>query len=119
MKVASVLFAYVLSLSYLAEGAIPILPSPLRPIRWMSRAKEDSQGKQTILDRLSIRGGAADQDPKSSKVKGLCVGIDLGTTYRYFNTNIYHVYSNTDLLRSNRHTQLCRCLEKRTSRSVP
>lgn len=30
-----------------------------------------------------LRGGAASTEDGSSKVKGTCIGIDLGTTYRY------------------------------------
>lgn len=34
-----------------------------------------------VISRL--RGGAASTEDGSSKVKGTCIGIDLGTTYRY------------------------------------
>jgi hypothetical protein len=30
----------------------------------------------------SLRGGATETD-KSEKIKGVCIGIDLGTTYRF------------------------------------
>jgi hypothetical protein len=31
---------------------------------------------------LRLRGGAADGGKKDEKVNGVCIGIDLGTTYR-------------------------------------
>lgn len=37
--------------------------------------------KQNLLKSLRLRGGAIEKDEKNEKVKGTCIGIDLGTTY--------------------------------------
>lgn len=38
--------------------------------------------KQRLMKSLRLRGGAIEKDEKNEKVKGTCIGIDLGTTYR-------------------------------------
>lgn len=42
--------------------------------------------KQLLLQSLRLRGGASSSNDTSEKVKGTCIGIDLGTTYRYILT---------------------------------
>ena len=54
------------------------------PIRWLKPVShDDSITKRNRM--LRIRGGnAAETTPANgSKIKGHCIGIDLGTTYRY------------------------------------
>ena len=72
---------------YYADGTIPQLSTPFKASRWLGRQSNDDgvsvvNGgiKDTILRACRLRGGESSQEP--SKVKGLCVGIDLGTTYR-------------------------------------
>lgn len=79
------LFIFLLSVLGLTEAALPSVPSTFRPSKWLSGTKEDTNyhKRTSILSRLSVRGGSSDQESKASKVKGLCVGIDLGTTYRF------------------------------------
>ena len=57
------------------------------PIRWLKPvSQDDSISKRNRM--LQIRGGStAEATPANgSKIKGHCIGIDLGTTYRYDNT---------------------------------
>ena len=37
--------------------------------------------KHSVMDMLSFRGGATEDTKSESKIKGTCIGIDLGTTY--------------------------------------
>ena len=48
-----------------------------------SRLKASEDESESSMKRcLRLRGGAADEST-DSKVQGTCIGIDLGTTYRY------------------------------------
>jgi hypothetical protein len=41
----------------------------------------NKQDKNKTEQLLNLRGGADDKD-STGKIKGVCIGIDLGTTYR-------------------------------------
>lgn len=78
---SSYIVAIALIIINLVHGELPptfLSATPLRPSRWLSKQKQEEK----IKNAFSIRGGAS-PDGSSDKVKGLCVGIDLGTTYRY------------------------------------
>eukprot|EP00953_Heterococcus_sp_UTEX-ZZ885_P016877 9472-Heterococcus_DN1.PRE.5 len=38
--------------------------------------------RQATEAAIRLRGGAGDSKPSSARIKGVCIGIDLGTTYR-------------------------------------
>ena len=42
----------------------------------------EERGNTASSKCFAIRGGASDKDASDEKVKGLCIGIDLGTTTR-------------------------------------
>ena len=80
--------------------------------RWLNPV--DNDRKSTLL---RIRGGADKTDTsKDAKVKGCCIGIDLGTTYRYSNSSKYFtkITSSTklDYIITSHQYQLCCSLEK-------
>ena len=39
------------------------------------------KAKHSVMDMLSLRGGATEDTKSEGKIKGTCIGIDLGTTY--------------------------------------
>lgn len=50
--------------------------------RWATRSSFKNSEEQSISDFLtSLRGGGESTKPETSKFKGHCIGIDLGTTY--------------------------------------
>ena len=53
---------------------------------WMKETSkpDDFKLKNTLENCFSIRGGADDVSSNNEKIKGVCIGIDLGTTYRYY-----------------------------------
>lgn len=59
---------------------------------------------------FKLWGGASSSDASDEKVKGLCIGIDLGTTTRFViflfvsSLSLNHLFSN--------YLQLCCCLEE-------
>ena len=57
----------------------------LRQTSQPDEGNKQTTGIGTSLVRaglLRLRGGAADGGKKDEKVTGVCIGIDLGTTYR-------------------------------------
>lgn len=47
---------------------------------WLNNKRNNDEN--TVRNKLfSLRGGSTDSD-KTEKIKGHCIGIDLGTTYR-------------------------------------
>ncbi len=47
--------------------------------KWFLNMNKQDKNKTEQL--LNLRGGADDKD-STGKIKGVCIGIDLGTTYR-------------------------------------
>jgi hypothetical protein len=43
---------------------------------------KSAQNEQAVRKCFMIRGGGSDDQKNGEKVKGVCIGIDLGTTYR-------------------------------------
>lgn len=57
-------------------------------IKGSSKSLIDDSSKSKKLEIfgnvLKLRGGSEEEKPKTTeKIKGCCIGIDLGTTYRY------------------------------------
>lgn len=48
-----------------------------------SRATDEKQTPTKFINVLRIRGGEETKTEATDKIKGCCIGIDLGTTYRY------------------------------------
>ena len=49
---------------------------------WLRPFKKTKSSTESKLQRFFQLRGGANEDETSEKVKGVCVGIDLGTTYR-------------------------------------
>lgn len=47
-----------------------------------SSTTDDEKTYTTVNNCLSLRGGASNEKEEDTKIKGTCIGIDLGTTYR-------------------------------------
>ena len=47
---------------------------------WLKPHKSDADSLREKL--VTCRGGSTDSQSGEKKIKGVCVGIDLGTTYR-------------------------------------
>ena len=70
-----------------SKGSSLLSTTPFHSSRWLSgRGQEKKAGQDgsiiRLKDLLAVKGGAEEGTGKSEKIKGLCVGIDLGTTYR-------------------------------------
>ena len=64
----------------------PSSSSIFRPSsHWLGKQKTGSNDDTSKITRvLRIRGGAEEtKKDGTDKIKGCCIGIDLGTTYRY------------------------------------
>jgi hypothetical protein len=69
------ILAFLTLLSYVGS-------SPLRSVgsSWLKSHKSDADSLKEKL--VTCRGGSTDSQSGEKKIKGVCVGIDLGTTYR-------------------------------------
>jgi len=87
----SVIFiAVVVNLIYLQLSTTSnVFPSSKNG--WFGRSSQDNDydlieennaASLKYSNCLKLRGGASSDDKTDSKIKGVCVGIDLGTTYR-------------------------------------
>ena len=82
-------YSILLLLSFVARTTSihSFLPLPhvvVGTLRTVNRHQSNDKAKK--FDKLvRLRGGADSSDDKSAdgKIKGVCIGIDLGTTYRY------------------------------------
>jgi hypothetical protein len=51
---------------------------------WLKRSSNNEEQTSSGIRRcLTISGGASDNEKNGEKIQGVCIGIDLGTTYRY------------------------------------
>lgn len=53
-------------------------------VGWLKSRPSNSEERSNTANSkcFVLRGGASDKDATDEKVKGLCIGIDLGTTTR-------------------------------------
>lgn len=68
------IFIYLIEDSISSSGTIPFVTS-----KWH---KYNNKKNRKLDEIFSLRGGETSDSKQSSKIKGSCVGIDLGTTYR-------------------------------------
>jgi len=52
-----------------------------RTLRPVPSKKENKKEENQVKNCLNLRGGGKGKD-EDGKIKGTCIGIDLGTTYR-------------------------------------
>ena len=71
MYIALVFLCCVLEAALSAHNIFPFLS------KWTSGGSD----RKNLNKLVNICGGADSKD-KDSKIKGVCIGIDLGTTYR-------------------------------------
>ena len=87
---ATVFIAVLINLIYLELSTTSNVFPSLRN-GWLRQQSHDDNENDLVRQNdavsltysncLQLRGGASGDDDK--KIKGICIGIDLGTTYRY------------------------------------
>lgn len=61
---------------------------------WLRKPNSDMADELTrFADILRLRGGEDEKKETSEKIKGCCIGIDLGTTYRQESCSNTVIYS--------------------------
>lgn len=68
---------------------------------------------------LRLRGGEEEKKGTTDKIKGCCIGIDLGTTYRYVPAIFNSPTPYPPILIIFLFLQLCRRVEEWESRDLP
>jgi hypothetical protein len=76
------LFQILLVLSWLYAYVSGSGIVPRANFKWLKPTSKLSSVKRSFDSCLKIRGGADASTGKDGKVRGTCIGIDLGTTYR-------------------------------------
>ena len=72
---------YILLHTSLCSGSLNIGMS--RIFALSKKADRKSENAIRLHNLIKMRGGEAEESSAAKKIKGLCIGIDLGTTYRF------------------------------------